>query len=180
MLLLRVADLSETHAVSAAIAGLARAGAKVVLSGEMGAGKTAFAQGFGAALGIVEPITSPTFTLVHSYPVDRRLTLHHADLYRLDRTLEVDDLGLHELAGYGGIVLVEWGDVAAGGLGEHLEIRLTHPLPDADDPDDDDPDRAEADEFADDGVREIEISASGVAWAGRWERLTRAVERFRS
>lgn len=175
MLLLRVADLSETHAVSAAVAGLARAGDMVVLSGEMGAGKTAFAQGFGAALGIADPITSPTFTLVHSYPVDRRLTLHHADLYRLDRTLEVDDLGLHELASYGGIVLVEWGDVAAAGLGEHLEIRLTHPPVD-----DEAAAPTELDEFADDGVREIEISASGATWAGRWERLARAVERFRS
>ena len=185
MLLLRAADLSETHAVSAAVAELARAGDMIVLSGEMGAGKTAFAQGFGAALGIREPITSPTFTLVHSYPVDRRLTLHHADLYRLDSTLEVDDLGLHELASYGGIVLVEWGDVAAAGLGEHLEIRLSHP--EGDDTDDlDTPPEQEAgpsfepgDEWADDGTREIEIVASGGAWAGRWDRLTRAVERFR-
>ena len=49
---------------------LARAGDVIVLAGEMGAGKTAFAQGFGRALGVTEPITSPTFTLVHSYPLD--------------------------------------------------------------------------------------------------------------
>jgi tRNA threonylcarbamoyladenosine biosynthesis protein TsaE len=174
-MLLRAADLAETHAVSAAVAGLARAGDMIVLSGEMGSGKTAFAQGFGRALGVTEPITSPTFTLVHSYPVQRRLTIHHADLYRLDRTVDIDELALHELAAFGGIVLIEWGDVAAAGLCDHLEVRLSHPPPS---------DEAEAatdsaDEFADDGVREIEINATGPAWSGRWDRLTRAVEQFR-
>ena len=136
-MLLRVADLAATHAVAAAVAGLARAGDVIVLAGEMGAGKTAFAQGFGRALGITEPITSPTFTLVHSYPCTGKLTLHHADLYRLDSSTDVDDLALHELAAFGGIVLVEWGDVAAATLGDHLEIRLTHPDADLDaDPDD--------------------------------------------
>ena len=81
---------------------LSRPGDIIVLSGEMGAGKTAFAQGFGRALGVVEPITSPTYTLVHSYDVPKsgplgRVTLHHADLYRLDRTAEVADLALDEL-----------------------------------------------------------------------------------
>ena len=56
----------------------------ILLAGEMGAGKTAFAQGFGRALGVTEPITSPTFTLVHSYDTGS-VTLHHADLYRLDQ-----------------------------------------------------------------------------------------------
>ena len=181
-MLLRATDLSQTHAVSAAVAALARAGDMIVLSGEMGAGKTAYAQGFGRALGVTEPITSPTFTLVHSYPIGSKLTMHHADLYRLDRTVDIDELALHELAGFGGIVLVEWGDVAAAGLGDHLEVRLVHPAP----ADDDAADRDDADdgdvndgEFADDGVREIEISASGSAWSARWERLTRTLEPFR-
>jgi tRNA threonylcarbamoyladenosine biosynthesis protein TsaE len=186
-MLLRATDLSQTHAVSAAVAGIARAGDMIVLSGEMGAGKTAFAQGFGRALGVTEPITSPTFTLVHSYPIGSKLTMHHADLYRLDRTVDIDELALHELAGFGGIVLVEWGDVAAAGLGDHLEVRLMHPAHDSygdvsdGDVDDGDPGGHDelADEFADDGVREIEITASGSAWSGRWDRLTRALEPFR-
>lgn len=103
---LEVSSLTDTHAVAAAIAGLVRAGDIVVLAGEMGAGKTAFAQGFGAALGVDEPITSPTFTLVHSYDTGR-LPLHHADLYRLDNLSEVADLALLELA-EDGVVLVEW------------------------------------------------------------------------
>ena len=106
----------------------------IVLAGEMGAGKTAFAQGFGRALGVTEPITSPTFTLVHSYPVPGpKLTLHHADLYRLDRRTTSTSWRCTELAEFDGIVLVEWGDVASAGLGDHLEVRLGH----VDDSDDD-------------------------------------------
>src|SRR3954447_6209142 len=111
-MLLRVDDLTGTHAVAATIAGVARAGDVIVLAGEMGVGKTAFAQGFGRALGVTEPITSPTFTLVHSYPLTRRLPLPHADISRLDRMSDVEDLALPELASFNGIVLVEWGDVA--------------------------------------------------------------------
>ena len=181
-MLLRVDDLTGTHAVAAAIAGVARVGDVIVLAGDMGAGKTAFAQGFGRALGVTEPITSPTFTLVHSYPLSRRLTLHHADIYRLERTSDIDDLALPELAAFNGIVLVEWGDVAGSALGDHLEVRLNH----VDDDDDvegvdepvDQSVRTE-DDFADAGTREIELRPVGPAWAGRWDRIARAVESFR-
>ena len=180
MLLLRVSDLAGTHAVAAAIAGVSRAGDVIVLSGEMGAGKTAFAQGFGRALGVTEPITSPTFTLVHSYPLDNRLTLHHADIYRLERTGDVEDLALYELAAFRGIVLIEWGDVAAATLGDHLEVRLEHVDDDDDDESGDGADDATgADEFADPGTREIELRAVGIGWAGRWDRLARALEPYR-
>ena len=174
-MLLRVHDLTGTHAVAAAIAGVARAGDVIVLAGEMGAGKTAFAQGFGRALGVTEPITSPTFTLVHSYPLSHRLTLHHADIYRLERTSDIDDLALHELAAFNGIVLVEWGDVAGSALGDHLEVRLDHVECDERD---DAADGGDA-EFADSGWREIELRAVGAAWSGRWDRIARAVEPFR-
>jgi tRNA threonylcarbamoyladenosine biosynthesis protein TsaE len=185
-MLLRVDDLAGTHAVAAAIAGVARVGDVIVLAGDMGSGKTAFAQGFGRALGITEPITSPTFTLVHSYPLSRRLTLHHADIYRLERTSDIDDLALPELASFNGIVLVEWGDVAGSALGDHLEVRLNvidhadgageaHGTDNAGGESGEQPD----DEFADDCGREIELRAVGAAWAGRWDRITRAVEPFR-
>lgn len=164
-MILRADSIASTHAIAAALAGLARPGDVVVLAGEMGAGKTAFAQGFGRALGITEAITSPTFTLVHSYPVPgSKLTLHHADLYRLDSTSDVDDLALDELAEFDGIVLIEWGDVAASTLGDHLEVRLAQEADD-DDRDDDDPvaehlradnahDRADDDRDDDDPVAE--------------------------
>lgn len=157
-MLLRSGSVDDTRAIAAALAGLVRAGDLIVLAGEMGAGKTAFAQGFGAALGVTDPITSPTFTLVHSYPCGK-LTLHHADLYRLDRMAEVTDLALAELAEFGGIVLVEWGDVAGSALGEHLEVRLEI-----------DPERL------DDDLRFIEVTAMGSAWAGRWDRLRATLE----
>jgi tRNA threonylcarbamoyladenosine biosynthesis protein TsaE len=182
-MLLRVDDLSGTHAVAAAIAGVTRAGDVIVLSGDMGSGKTAFAQGFGRALGVTEPITSPTFTLVHSYPLPHRLTLHHADIYRLDRTSDIDDLALPELAAFNGIVLVEWGDVAGSALGDHLEVRL-HQVDDGDGTAGDviagdGPGEASEDDFGDAGSREIELRAVGTAWSGRWDRITQALEAFR-
>ena len=82
MLHLRSDSLATTSAIAAALAGLARRGDLIVLAGEMGAGKTAFAKGFGEAIGVTEPITSPTYTLIHSYPAGR-VTLHHADIYRV-------------------------------------------------------------------------------------------------
>ena len=104
--------------MASALAQLSRSGDVIVLAGEMGAGKTAFAQGFGQALGITEPITSPTFTLVHTYD-SGRIILHHADLYRLERTGELADLGLDELQDSGGVIIVEWGDIVGNDFVMH-------------------------------------------------------------
>jgi tRNA threonylcarbamoyl adenosine modification protein YjeE len=111
----RSASAAETQAVATALAGLARRGDVVVLAGTLGAGKTTFAQGFARGLGVDGPVTSPTFTLVRQYPSSAGL-LVHADLYRLEHLAEVADLGLRQLADEG-VVLVEWGDVAAPALG---------------------------------------------------------------
>src|SRR6478735_4841107 len=177
MLLLRSSSVDDTHTIAAAIAGVSRPGDIIVLSGEMGAGKTAFAQGFGRALGVTEPITSPTYTLVHSYDVPKsgplgRVTLHHADLYRLDRTAEVADLALDELAEFDGIVLVEWGEVVETTFGEHLIVHLEHDDDQADEVD------GELDGSAD-HVRSIEIAGVGPTWASRWSRVVAAVEAYR-
>jgi tRNA threonylcarbamoyladenosine biosynthesis protein TsaE len=161
MLSVRARSLAHTHAVAAAVASLVRSGDLIVLAGEMGAGKTAFAQGFGRALGITEPITSPTYTLVHSYPIGR-LTLHHADIYRLNSLHEVGDLALPELLEANGLVLVEWGDVVESGWGDHLRVHLR--LPDDSTADDDG-----------DSARDIDIVATGRGWATRWDALVRAV-----
>jgi tRNA threonylcarbamoyladenosine biosynthesis protein TsaE len=187
MLQLRASSLSDTHAIAGALAALVREGDIIVLSGEMGAGKTAFAQGFGSALGVTEPITSPTFTLVHSYDCGK-LTMHHADLYRLDRTAEVADLALAELAEFHGVVLVEWGDVADASFGDHLVVHLDSEIdPDLDVDGDLDPDREPGGEPGGDGASEfdlddrrlIELSAVGPTWASRWSLVTAAVEEFR-
>jgi tRNA threonylcarbamoyladenosine biosynthesis protein TsaE len=153
---LRAASLDATHAIAAALASLSRAGDIILLAGEMGAGKTAFAQGFGRALGVTEPITSPTFTLVHSYDTGGP-TLHHADLYRLDQLAEVADLALGELAEFDGIVLVEWGDVVESSFGEHLVVRLDLLDGDLD-------------------ARHITIIPTGSTWARRWQPLCDAVK----
>jgi tRNA threonylcarbamoyladenosine biosynthesis protein TsaE len=179
MLELRVRSLAETHAVAAALAALARAGDLIVLSGEMGAGKTAFAKGFGAALGVTEPITSPTFTLVHRYDLPAgphgAEALFHADLYRLERTTEVADLALEELADDRGIVLVEWGDVVEALFGDHLDVHLDLDL-DADLDGDTDLD-GDADQL-DDTARLIEIAAVGSSWATRWSRVVESCRVF--
>ena len=158
MLHLRSNSASHTEAIAGALARLARVGDVFVLAGEMGAGKTAFAKGFGAALGVNEPITSPTFTLVHSYDAGR-ITLHHADIYRLSTTNEVADLALSELLEYGGILLLEWGDVVSGSLGDHIEVRLEH------DPDDE-------------GAPDIVVAGTGRSWAARWNAVEAAVEEW--
>jgi tRNA threonylcarbamoyladenosine biosynthesis protein TsaE len=118
-------SVEQTRLLGGAVAELSRPGDLVLLSGEMGAGKTAFTQGFGKALGIDEPITSPTFTLAHQY--EGRLTLHHLDVYRLDQMSEVTDLGLAELLDGGGVTVIEWGEVIAPVLpGDYLEIHLSY------------------------------------------------------
>jgi len=104
-------------AVARDLAATLHPGAVLLLSGNLGAGKTAFVRGLAAGLG-VDPgdVSSPTFTLVHEYR-GGRLPLYHADLYRLDRAA-AEDLGL-EQAGTDGVLAIEWPD------------RLSHALPGA-------------------------------------------------
>lgn len=118
------ASVEETRDVAAALAALAQPGDVVMLTGDLGAGKTAFVQGFGRGLGVQERITSPTFTLVHVY--EGRLPVHHLDVYRLEHLSEALDLGLAEMLDEGGVVLVEWGDAITPLLPpDHLEVHLT-------------------------------------------------------
>jgi tRNA threonylcarbamoyladenosine biosynthesis protein TsaE len=115
----------ETRRLAAALAELARPGDLLVLAGDLGAGKTAFTQGFGAALGIAERITSPTFTLASRY--EGRLVLNHLDVYRLEQLDEVQQLGLGELLDDGGVTIIEWGDSILPALpSNYLEIRFTY------------------------------------------------------
>jgi tRNA threonylcarbamoyladenosine biosynthesis protein TsaE len=138
----RTAGADQTRAVGAALAAALRPGDVVVLSGELGAGKTTFAQGVAAGLGVTEPVTSPTFVLVRPYecappgtagnPTALRRLLH-ADLYRLEHTTEVSDLALGELVEEEAAALVEWGDVAAPLLGATVTVALGSGDGDADD-----------------------------------------------
>src|SRR3954465_9577478 len=95
--------------LGAAVAGLLSGGDVVVLTGDLGAGKTTFVQGAAAALGVTEPVVSPTFTLVREYRGSR--PIHHVDVYRLDRIQDVIDLGVEELLDPEGVTFIEWGDL---------------------------------------------------------------------
>lgn len=153
-------SLADTHDIAAAIAQIVRPRDIIVLSGDMGAGKTAFAAGFAKGLGVSddEYVSSPTFTLVHTHETGR-IPMYHADLYRLTSTGEITDLGLREHADMGAVVLVEWGDVALDVLGDVMVVRI--------DTDEDD-----------ESVRRIEISIVGHGWDTRWEQLKRAVAKW--
>lgn len=156
MIRLRTTAADDTRRLAAALAPLARQGDLLLLSGELGAGKTAFVQGFGRALGVTEPITSPTFTLVRTYPA--AIPLVHVDLYRLEHLQEVIDLGLAELLDNSAVALIEWGDVAASIFSpDYLSVRLEH-----------DPDDAEA--------RTIAVRPVGQAWSERVVRLSEALQ----
>src|SRR6185503_9826504 len=91
----------ETTAVGRDLAAALHAGDRVLLYGDLGAGKTAFVKGLAEGLGVSrDEVSSPTFTLVQEYR-GGRLTLFHVDLYRIDDPREIDDLGLDELAADG-------------------------------------------------------------------------------
>lgn len=175
---LRSQSVEDTRAIAAVVASVSRSGDLIVLAGEMGAGKTAFAQGFAIALGVTEPVTSPTYTLVHTYPSAIELpssistagkanrtpntntnsvTLHHADLYRLEHTTEVEDLALDELRD-GTVMLVEWGDMVD--LGANVQVEL----------------RAAVDDDHDE--RAVTITANDQRWQTRWDRLAADLQRW--
>jgi tRNA threonylcarbamoyladenosine biosynthesis protein TsaE len=98
---------AETAQVAAALASRLSPGSVLLLSGDLGAGKTAFVRGLAQGLGVLpDEVTSPTFTLVHEY-LGGRLPLQHVDLYRLDQA-ELETLGLDERLAEAGVVAVEW------------------------------------------------------------------------
>lgn len=108
----RTVMLTSAAATEAAGAALARAVANaeqacIYLRGELGAGKTTFARGFLAGLGHTGRVPSPTYTLVEPYDVAGR-RVWHLDLYRLGDGAELEYLGLDEMAGPGGVLLIEW------------------------------------------------------------------------
>lgn len=157
-LLATTTSVEETRLLGEAVAALARPGDVLVLAGDLGAGKTAFVQGFGRGLGVTGRITSPTFTLVHVYD-GGRLPVHHLDVYRLGQLSEALDLGLAEMLDEGGVVLVEWGDAIIPVLPHDLlEVRLTFG------PGDDD--------------RVLSFRPVGPAWGLRSDALAAALERW--
>jgi len=113
----------ETADVARELAAALNAGDVILLSGNLGAGKTAFVRGLASGLGLdPEDVSSPTFTLVHEYR-GGRLTLYHADLYRLER-IATEDIGLEEMGVADGVLAIEWPDRLAHAMPGAREVQI--------------------------------------------------------
>jgi tRNA threonylcarbamoyladenosine biosynthesis protein TsaE len=157
----RTDSADETRAVAAALAPLLRASDLLILSGDLGGGKTAFVQGLAVAMDISDPVTSPTFVLAQTY--EGSLRLHHLDVYRLDSSAEVIDLSLPELLADDAVTAIEWGEKILPQLpAQYLQIRFgLGPI-----------------ELSPD-VRILELEAVGAAWQSRAEPIASAVAQWK-
>ncbi|MFZ4514702.1 MAG: tRNA (adenosine(37)-N6)-threonylcarbamoyltransferase complex ATPase subunit type 1 TsaE [Acidimicrobiia bacterium] len=143
----------QTATIARALAELLQAGDVVALLGDLGAGKTTFVRSCAQALGVTEPVTSPTFTIVHEYTANPMVV--HIDAYRLDSAGEFVGVGSDELLGIDTIAFVEWANHVSDALPvDRLELTLTW----ADGPD----------------SREVEITARG-NWVQRRPALLAAL-----
>lgn len=117
---------AETQALGTRLGRKLRGGEVVFLFGDFGTGKTVLVKGIAEALGIVESsVTSPSFTLVQTY--HGRLTVHHADLYRLERQEEIAELAIEELVGAESVVIIEWAQHWLNpGVPADYRIELSH------------------------------------------------------
>jgi len=123
---LKISNLDATQALGQALGRVAGDGVRVGLEGDLGAGKTSFAQGVGLGLGVQEQMASPTFILLAEYD-SGRLPLLHGDAYRLERG-EAHGIGMGEtIEDWPGLVLLEWADRLPGILGEDcLTVEISH------------------------------------------------------
>ncbi len=108
----------ETFDFAKELAKDAKAGDVFCLHGDLGVGKTVFSQGFAAGLGITEPISSPTFTIVQQYD-DGRLPFYHMDVYRISDEEEMFEVGFDDMVEGEGVCLIEWASLIAGILPMH-------------------------------------------------------------
>ncbi len=101
---------ADTFAYGKALGEKAAPGEIYALAGDLGVGKTVFTQGFAAGLGIMEPVNSPTFTILQSYE-DGRLPLHHFDVYRIGDVEEMEEIGCEDCFYGEGVCLIEWAEL---------------------------------------------------------------------
>lgn len=114
---------AETRDMGIRLAQRLRPGDVVLLSGDLGAGKSVLARGIAGGLGVTETVTSPTFTILNVYE-SGRTPLYHFDWYRLESEEELYEMGLQEYLGGNGIALVEWPEICAGAIPETC-LRVT-------------------------------------------------------
>ncbi len=123
----------ETEQFAADLAAKALPGDVYTLTGDLGVGKTVFAKGFAKGLGIMEPVTSPTFTIVQEY-LSGRLPLYHFDVYRIGDPDEMEETGFYDYIDRGGVVLIEWAELIEDVLPENrTEITISKDLAGDDD-----------------------------------------------
>lgn len=163
-----VCSTSATRDFGAALGALLQQGDVVVLSGDLGAGKTVLAQGIGQALEVGDAVTSPTFVLVRSHR--GRIALLHADMWRLETLEEMADLGIAQMVEDGGVAVVEWGERAVPVLGsEYLCVEIFSPGG-GDGPEEIAPDGDER--------RRIRLRPAGTRWTARWQEIAEMVSRW--
>ena len=109
----------ETYALGKSLGETAKAGDVFCLNGDLGVGKTIFTQGFANGLGILEPVNSPTFTIVQQYD-DGKLPLYHFDVYRIGDISEMDEIGYEDCFYGEGVCLIEWSNLIEEILPDHV------------------------------------------------------------
>ena len=113
----------ETEALAEAFASKLRPGQILAYEGDLGAGKTAFTRGLARGLGITEPVTSPTYTIVNEY-LSGRMPLFHFDMYRLGSADELFDIGWEDYLTRGGICAVEWSENVREAMEGAISVRI--------------------------------------------------------
>lgn len=115
----------ETIALGERLGALLRAGDVLVLTGDLGAGKTQLTKGIAAGMGITDDVTSPTFNILMVYE-GAGMPLYHFDLYRLDDPEQLEDIGFYDALEGDGPCVIEWGEQFASEIGpERLDVYLT-------------------------------------------------------
>ena len=118
----------DTFAIGKALAEQAKPGEVYCLYGDLGCGKTVFSQGFGAGLGVTEPISSPTFTILKEYD-EGRMPFYHFDVYRIGSDDEMDEIGYYEAIDGDGVCLIEWAELIEELIPKkHTAIRIEKDL----------------------------------------------------
>ena len=113
----------ETEKLGACLAQKLRPGSVIAFCGDLGAGKTAFTRGLAKGLGIEEPVTSPTYTIVNEY-LSGRMPLFHFDMYRLGSSDELFDIGWEDYLMRGGVCAVEWSENVSDAMEDALCVQI--------------------------------------------------------